>query len=125
MAVTTLKVEPGGYRPWVVRLMKGEPSVGGDRHEVRDGRLQVERGRGGHREDLPRPRVERDGGAGLAGEALLRRLLHPGVEAEAHVGAALLLEVEPLQERLGAEAAGQVAVVGRLDARLAVLLGEA
>ena len=30
VAVTTLKVDPGAYRPWVTRLSSGEPAPGDD-----------------------------------------------------------------------------------------------
>ena len=46
--------------------------------------------------------------------------LHARVEVSCTFAPALLLQVQALQQRLGAEAARQVAVVGGLDAGLAL-----
>src|SRR5262249_51885672 len=92
--------------------------------DLREGRgdaVQVEGRGGGEREDLPGAGPEGDDGADLARERLVRRLLDPRVERQLDVGALLGGQVQPLEQRLGAVAAGEVAVVRALDAGLALL----
>ena len=70
-AVTTLNVEPGGYRPWVARLSSGAAYEHAAvlmrviAREVLLDDVRVEGGARRHRQDPARLRVDRDCGAAL------------------------------------------------------------
>ena len=98
------------------RAVEERPALPRDGREVVDRELEVEGRRRGHRDHLAGARLQRDHRARTARELLLRDGLHAGVEADVDVGPLLLAQVEALQERLGAEAAREVAVVGALEA---------